>query len=336
MTIAWNIRLLFGFLLGALLSYYGTPIFRKAALSINLVDKPDGQLKRHEEAVPYLGGLSVYLAFLLSVSLAYEFDPQILALLLAGTIVLLLGFIDDFGVLSPAAKLMGQLVAVFVLVRAGIRIELVFLPEWVSLPLTVLWLVGVTNAFNLIDIMDGMAAGVGAVACLTLFAVNYINGDPAMAVLAACLAGSLIGFLRYNFQPARIYLGDAGSLFLGLMIGSLAMIGRYTDVSRAGALVPVIILGVPIFDTLFVMYIRRMRGIPVFLGSQDHFALRLRKWRLSIRQTVLLSYLVAVFLGFSALLMMHLPLTWAGAVFGVIVAAALVAALFLKRIDMGM
>jgi UDP-GlcNAc:undecaprenyl-phosphate GlcNAc-1-phosphate transferase len=336
MTFAWKVRLTLGFVLGFLFSYYGTPKFRKAAIAINLVDRPDGKLKTQQEPVPYLGGLSIFLAFLMAVSLAYEFDPQVLALLLSGTVVLLLGLIDDFGVLSPGAKLFGQLVAAFVLIRAGIMIKLVFVPVWLSLPLTVIWLIGVTNAFNLIDIMDGLAGGVAVICCITLFAVNYLNGDPIMAVMTVCLAGSLLGFLRYNFEPARIYLGDAGSLFIGLMIGALAMVGRYTDVSPVGALAPVVILGVPIFDTLFVMYIRYRRGMAVFLGSQDHFALRLRKWRLSIKQTVLLSYLASVLLGLAALAIMNLPMNLALAVFAGIMIILLLLALWLKKIDMTM
>ncbi len=330
----WVIRLVLGFFLGALLSYYGTPLFRRAAQAINLVDRPDGRLKTQAEAVPYLGGLAVYLAFLLSISLAYEFNPQVLALLLAGTIVLLLGLIDDFGVLTPRAKLFGQGVATYVLIRAGIRIDLVYLPRWADVALTVLWLIGTVNAFNLIDIMDGLAGGVAFCCCLALFAVNWLNGDMVMAFLSASLAGSILGFLRFNFQPAKIYLGDAGSLFLGLMIGAMAMIGRYTDTSPAGIFSPVLILGVPIFDTLFVMYIRWRRGIPVFLGSRDHFPLRLRKWRLGVRQTVLISYAASALMGAAGLVLMHLTLVWALTLFAAVVVLCLLAAVWLKKIDM--
>lgn len=330
----WIIRLILGFLIGLLLSYYGTPLFRKAALSIGLTDSPDGKLKKQKEPVPYLGGLAVYLAFLISISMAYEFSPQVLALLLAGTIVLLLGLIDDFGVLTPRAKLFGQAVAVLVLIRAGIQVKLVFLPIWITIPLTVFWLIGVTNAFNLIDIMDGLAGGVAFCCCLALFTVNYINGDMTTAFLTASLAGSIAGFLKYNLQPARIYLGDSGSLFIGLMIGSVAMIGRYTDTSHAGALAPVLILGVPIFDTMFVMYIRRRRGIPMFLGSPDHFPLRLRKWALSVKQTVFLSCVLSIGFGAAGLLVMHVTTFWSISAFAGAIAACVVAGAWLKKIDM--
>jgi UDP-GlcNAc:undecaprenyl-phosphate GlcNAc-1-phosphate transferase len=333
-TTAWMVRITLGFVLGGLLSWYLTPIFRRAALGIGLVDRPDGKLKRQTEPVPYLGGLAVYLAFLFAISLAYEFSPQILGLLLAGTIVLLLGLIDDFGVLSPGAKFIGQAVAAFVLIRAGISIDLVFLPRWVDLPLTVVWLIGVTNAFNLSDIMDGLAGGLALAAAATLLVVNLLNGDMVTALLSAGLAGSIAGFLPYNFQPARIYLGDAGSLFLGLMIGALAMIGRYTEVSPVGALAPVLILGLPIFDTIFVMYVRRRRGISMFLGSPDHIPLRLRKWRLSVRQTVLTSCGIGAALGAAGLVLMHLATVPALTLFTVVLLLVLFAAVWLKRIDM--
>jgi UDP-GlcNAc:undecaprenyl-phosphate GlcNAc-1-phosphate transferase len=336
MQVAWAIRIGLGFLLGALLAYYGTPIFRRAAQAINLVDRPDGRLKHQAEPVPYLGGLAVYLAFLLSVSLAYEFSPQVLGLLLAGTIVLLLGLVDDFGVLSPTAKFFGQAVAVYVLMRAGIRIDLKFLPVWVDWPLTVLWLVGITNAVNLTDIMDGLAGGVAFAACVSLCLVNILNQDPVMAFLTASLAGSILGFLPYNVRPARIYLGDAGSLFIGLMVGAMAMVGRYTQVSPAGALAPVVILALPIFDTLFVMFLRRRRGVSMFLGSRDHFPLRLRRMGLSVGKTVGLAWGLAALAGAAGLVLMHLPLTGAVVLFAAVLVAVLVAAVRLAAVDMGL
>ncbi len=330
------IRCALGAVLGALLAYWGTPLFRRAAISIGLMDRPDGGLKTQRESIPYLGGLAVYLAFLVAVSLAYEFSPQVLALLLAGTIALMLGLIDDFGVLSPKAKFFGQAVAAWVLIRAGIRIELTFLPDWISFPLTFFWIIGITNAFNLVDIMDGLACGIAFIGCLSLALVHFINGDMAVAFLASALAGSILGFLRYNFEPARIYLGDAGSLFLGLMIGSLAMVGRYTENSPVGALSPILILGVPIFDTLFVMYIRYRRGLSVFLGSKDHFPLRLRKWRLSVKQTVSLSWICAGLLGAVGLVLMQLSTGWGAALFLAVMVACILAAGWLKKIDMSL
>jgi UDP-GlcNAc:undecaprenyl-phosphate GlcNAc-1-phosphate transferase len=155
-----------------------------------------------------------------------------------------------------------------------------------------------------------------------------------VAVLLAALAGSLVGFLRHNFHPASIYLGDAGSLFVGLMLGALAMIGKYTTANPVALLAPVFVLGVPIFDTLFVMYIRKLRGIPVFLGSPDHFALRLRRWALSVPQVAALSYGVASVLGGIGIAIMFTDAEFALGAVGGTATLGVLAALWLKRIDM--
>jgi len=322
------------FVLSFLLGLYLTPTMREAAIRFQIVDRPDGRLKTQREPVPYLGGLAVYLAFLVTLALTFTFDRQVLGLLLGGTLVLLLGLIDDLGFLSPYVKLSGQLLAAFVLVKSGIRIELVFLPDWIELPLSIFWIVGITNAFNIIDIMDGLAAGVGCICALVLFYVAVLNDRPVIAIMAISMAGALAAFVRFNFHPARIYLGDAGSLFIGCMLGSLTMIGSYTVRNPIAFLVPVVLLGVPIFDMLFVSYVRWRRKMPVFLGSPDHFALRLRKWRLSTRQTVLASYALTVIFGLASVAIIHSSLIGAIAILVVIVAIAWGLGFFLKKIDM--
>ena len=322
------------FILALLLALYGVPLARRAALRFNVVDRPDGRLKQQASPVPYFGGLAVYLAFLVSLALTFEFRQDVLGVVLAGTLMVMMGLIDDFGVLTPGPKLIGQLVAVFVLIKSGIRIEIAALPDWLDLLLTVVWMVGIINAFNIIDVMDGLAGGVGIIACLWLFVVAVLNQDAMVAVMLAALAGSLVGFLRHNFHPASIYLGDAGSLFVGLMLGALAMIGKYTAVNPVAVLTPVLILGMPVFDTLFVMYIRWMRGVPVFWGSPDHFALRMRRWSLSVPQVAVISYTVALLLGGTGLLLMFVSLEVAAGLVGAAMALAFVAAFWLKRVDM--
>jgi UDP-GlcNAc:undecaprenyl-phosphate GlcNAc-1-phosphate transferase len=240
------------FLLACLLSVYLTPLMRQAALRFGIVDRPDGRLKNQAEPVPYLGGLAVYIAFLVTLAFTFTFDREVLGLLLGGTLLLLLGLVDDFGVLSPKVKLMGQFLAAFVMVKAGIKVQIVFLPDLVNIILSAFWIVAVTNAFNIIDIMDGLAAGVASVCCLVLSYVAIVNGRPVIAMMTLSLAGAMIGFLRYNFSPAKIYLGDTGSLFIGCMIASICLIGSYTAHNRIGILIPVVVLGVPLFDMLFV------------------------------------------------------------------------------------
>jgi UDP-GlcNAc:undecaprenyl-phosphate GlcNAc-1-phosphate transferase len=322
------------FVLGLAISLYTTPLAREAARRFGIVDRPDGDLKNHREPVPYLGGVAVGLSVLMALALTYQFSAEVLGVLLAGSAMLMLGLIDDLGALSPRAKLLGQLVAVAVLVKAGIVIRLVFLPEWVNLPLTVLWLLAVTNAFNLIDVMDGLSTSVGAVSALVLAAVSVFNGRFDAAAISLALAGALLGFLRYNRHPATVYLGDAGSLFTGLTLGALAMNASFTVNNRLAALGPALILGVPLFDMLFVMWVRWRRGKPVMLGSPDHVALRLRRWRLSVPATVAVNAAATAVLGGVAIAIMFLSLQGALVALGGLGVVALVAAAWLYRIDM--
>jgi UDP-GlcNAc:undecaprenyl-phosphate/decaprenyl-phosphate GlcNAc-1-phosphate transferase len=322
--------------LAALLAHLLTPVAIRIAGLYGLVDRPDGKLKRQSEPVAYLGGAAVYLAYVIALGLTYEFSREVLALLLAGTMVVLLGLVDDIGAISPRAKFLGQALAALVLIKAGIAIDIVWLPTFLDLLLSLVWLIGVMNAVNLIDIMDGLASGVCLIGALALLAVAALNGNYQIAILTATLAGALAGFVRHNFQPARIYLGDTGSLFIGLNLGALAMIGRYTEQSQIGLLAPLVILGVPVFDTLFVMYVRRRRGVSMFLGSPDHVALRLRRWRLSVRQTVAVSYATSALLGAAGVAVMLLDQRGALGVLGALAALGLGFALWLKRIDMGL
>jgi UDP-GlcNAc:undecaprenyl-phosphate GlcNAc-1-phosphate transferase len=325
------------FVLALVLALYTTPLMRTAAIRFGIVDRPDGRLKNQKEPVPYLGGIAIYLAFLLALTATLRFDStEVLGLLLAGSIIVILGLIDDFGVLTPRVKLAGQVVAVLTLMNSSIYIKLQFLPAWLALALSFLWLLAITNAFNIIDVMDGLAAGVAAAAAAVLFLVAVVNGRQTIAILLAALCGALIGFLRYNVHPAKIYMGDAGSMFTGLMLGALAMNNSYTRENMVASFAPVVILGVPVFDMLFVMWIRRRRGLPVMLGSPDHFALRLRRWRLSTRGTVLASWAATLVLGVLAVGMMLTSERVALAILGGITIASLGVGLFLKRIDMSL
>jgi UDP-GlcNAc:undecaprenyl-phosphate GlcNAc-1-phosphate transferase len=314
------------FVLAAGLALWLTPRVREAAIRFGIVDRPDGRLKSQQEPVAYLGGLSIYLSFLLALALTVPFSRETLGLLLAGSIVVLVGLVDDLGSLRPWTKLAGQTVAVLVLVKSGIYIKLTFLP----VPLAC------TNAFNLIDIMDGLSAGTALIASMGLIVVATLGGNAAAVFVLAALAGSCLGFLRYNFAPAKIYMGDCGSLFLGMMLGATAMNNAYTTTNRLAAVAPALILGVPLFDMLFVMYIRRRRGLPVMLGSPDHVALRLRKWRLTTRQTVVGSYVATALLGVAALAMSAASLTVATWILGGVTVVALGTAAWLKTIDMSL
>lgn len=323
------------------LALYFTPVLREAAQRFGIVDRPDGKLKTHGSAVAYLGGLAVYLAFLLTLGLSVAFERHELGLLLGASIVLLLGLIDDLKALSPAVKFLGQLLAAWVLLKAGIKIQITALdaylpdalpPDLLTDAATVVWIVGVTNAFNIIDVMDGLAAGVGAVVLLALSAVALATGQPGIAVFTASLAGALAGFLRFNFRPATIYLGDAGSMLIGFLAGAVAMTLSYTATNPFAVACPLLILGVPIFDTVFVMILRWRRGLPVFRGSPDHFAVRLRKAGVSSARIACGAYAASALLGLAALWLMHLGRRGSEILLGATAAAALAAGIAISRI----
>lgn len=305
------------------LSLYFTPLIRRGAIAYGVVDQPDGRLKVHKDPVAYLGGVAIYLAFLVAIAFTYTFDAEVLALLLSASIVVMLGLFDDLKVLTPEVKLAGQVVAALVLMKGGIMIRLTFLPEWALIGLTLLWLVGATNAINLIDVSDGLAAGTAAIAGSFLYGFAVWNGHTTIAMLTLALVGASLGFLAFNRPPATIYLGDAGSMFLGFMLGALAMKGHYTFNHRIGALAPAIILGVPIFDTFFVMGVRAVRRIPLMKGSPDHFAVRLRNHGVRPGIIALWAYAASTLLGLAALALCYVPRTWA---YGILAALTLISA----------
>jgi len=329
------IRLILGFLLAYLLARVGTPMAREAALRFGVVDMPDGGLKNHAEPVAYLGGLAVFMAFLMSLGMTFEFDHDVLALLLATAIVATLGLIDDFGVLTPRSKVLGQLVAVWVLLKAGVSVHLVYLPLWARILITVLWLVGMSNAMNLLDIMDGLASGFGIVAAYFLLLVAVINGRWIVAAFTLALLGALLGFLRFNFHPASVYLGDCGSLFIGLALGALAMVMDYTTRNPLGFIAPVFILALPLVDTAFVTVLRLRARRKIYHGSPDHIPLRLRR-RLGGRTvpTVLVLYGSSVVTGALGVLVLFLDVQQTLVLVAVSAVVGLSILVWLARVDM--
>lgn len=289
------------FVVAFALSLYFTPLIRRGAIAYNVVDNPDRALKLHAGPTPYLGGIAVFLSFLFALAFTYEFTSEVLGLLLSSSMLVMLGLFDDLKVLTPGVKLIGQVVAALVLIKSGVMIKLTFLPYWAALILTVVWLVALSNAINLIDVSDGLAAGVAAIAGLFLYIVAVWNKDTTFAMLTLALVGSVLGFLMFNRPPAKIFLGDSGSMFIGFTLGALAMNRHYTFNHVAGAAAPVIILGVPLFDTVFVIGARLARGIPVMRGSPDHFAVRLRNHGLHPGQIAVIAYGASGLLGSVAL-----------------------------------
>lgn len=324
------------FLLSLLLALYLTPFFRDAARRFGIVDAPDGKLKTQKDPVPYLGGIVVFTAVLIPVSLFLQFGDKISGLLLASSIIVLLGLIDDIGRLSPRVKLLVQVIAVFLMVKSGIRVRIEAFPPILCVALTFLWMIVMTNGFNLIDVMDGLAAGVATVSSLALAVVFVLQGNGIGVILCLSLVGALLGFLRYNRPPAQIYLGDTGSLLLGFLLGGLAVEGDYTAFNPYGWFTALGIFAVPLFEIAFVSYLRFRRGRSIFAGSQDHFSLRLRRWKLTREQTVSASCGAAAVAAAVGLLGMGLAPLPSLVAYGSIGLLFLAVAMWLKTIDMGL
>jgi UDP-GlcNAc:undecaprenyl-phosphate GlcNAc-1-phosphate transferase len=324
------------FLLAAGIVAFVTPLTIHVATIFRIQDAPDGRLKKHERATPYLGGLAVATGFVIAFSLlstSESIGQRALGILAGGFMMLLLGLYDDLINLKPLVKFLGQILAAAVLYKAGVAIELRMLAPWGNLVLTMLWVTGITNAFNIIDVMDGLASGVACIAALFLFVIASAVGDaPDVPFMAIVLAGSLVGFLRFNFTPARIFLGDTGSLFIGFMMGALSMLVSYSHHNPLAALSPLVLLAVPIFDTAFVALHRARQGIPFFRGSPDHFVLRLANSGRSVRRTVLGVYRTGIVLGLLTLLMVFGPGWIVPWVLGGTSAAALLAVALLSRL----
>lgn len=290
-------------------AFMGTPLVKRLAYRIKAVDKPAAR-KVHLKPMPRLGGLAICLGFWFAVLLTQELTREICALLGGGLLIILVGIWDDVKGVSPKTKLVVQVLAACIVLASGVRVNFMTHPlkgvidlGYLGYPLTVLWIIGVTNAVNLIDGLDGLAAGVAAIAAVTLGIVSLIEGVAAMAFAPFILAASILGFLRYNFHPAQIFMGDTGSLFLGFNLATMAIIGLTKSATVISLFLPIVILGIPIMDTLFAIIRRYSNGKPIFSADKDHLHHRLLALGLSHRHTVLAIYGVSVLLGVTAILM---------------------------------
>jgi UDP-GlcNAc:undecaprenyl-phosphate/decaprenyl-phosphate GlcNAc-1-phosphate transferase len=286
-------------LLAAGLAVYLAPILIAAAHRYGIVDRPKPPLKLHAEPVPYLGGLVVFVAFVLSLAVTFPFEPRVLAILLAASLVVSVGLVDDLGTLTPKDKFVGQIIAAVVLVKAGVKIDIAVVPFPIDELASVLWLATCMNAFNILDVSDGLATTAGLVGSAGATAIAIANGEPMIATLAAALGGACAGFLWFNKQPARMYLGDTGSMLLGAVLGALAMSGRYSEQNTVSAwFVPLALVAAPLFDLVLVVLARLRARRPIWYGSADHYAVRLKRAGWSARRVAWTTGLLgAAFLG---------------------------------------
>lgn len=287
-----------------------TPVIRKISLKRNIIDRP-GFRKIHGKIITRLGGVAIYVSFFTAASIFMLFNKslkgylfQFFGLFLSSTLIFFLGIYDDLKGANATKKFTVEILAAIILISFGIKINIVTNPFggvldlklW-SIPLTLLWLVLITNAVNLIDGLDGLAAGVSSIISLTLFLVAIHQKSIFIAGLAAALAGSSIGFLRYNFNPAKIFMGDSGSLFLGFMLAAMAIKGQQKSSTLVALLIPIMAMGYPIIDTLLAIIRRTVNKSSIFRADEEHIHHKLLKKGLNHKKAVLLIYAVTLCLG---------------------------------------
>src|SRR5262252_1548029 len=308
---------------------------RAFALRVGMVDLP-GPRKVHHAPIPLLSGLAMYVAVVAAVLLAFQGTArtQIAGILIGATLVAAVGILDDRGLLHHQVKLfVGMPVAAGILLFTGIRAQIFTVllggrsGEFLDSALTVLWVVGITASFSILDHMDGLCAGVAAVASAFFALLAYLNGQTLVTVLAAAVLGAATGFLRWNFKPAKIFMGDGGAMFLGFLMATLGLKLRLEQSSNlAGWLAPVLILGATIFDTTLVTISRSRRGLlPFAAPGKDHSAHRLANLGLGERGAVVAMYLGGAFSGGAAVLVAYLS-NWGAAVLGLLVTIAMLLA----------
>ncbi len=291
-----------------------TPGVILLAAKTGAMDAPDAR-KVHKKPIPRIGGIGIYAAFMVAmlsvlsfVDVTAEVKTEIIGLMVGGSLIVLVGVIDDYKNLPAKVKLVGQIIAAAVLVIAfDVRIDFITDPfgdyiytEWLAVPLTIFWIVGLTNTVNLIDGLDGLAAGVATIAAVTIMMVALQQSIMLVAVLTAALAGAAFGFLYYNFNPARIFMGDSGSMFLGFMLAGISVIGAVKSAATIALIVPILALGLPILDTTFAIVRRYRGGVPIFKPDKGHLHHRLLDLGFTQRQAVLLMYVISALLGLSA------------------------------------
>jgi UDP-GlcNAc:undecaprenyl-phosphate/decaprenyl-phosphate GlcNAc-1-phosphate transferase len=298
------------FVASAAISLGLTPLMLKVAVARRLLDHPHGH-KGHKSPVPYLGGVAIVVAFVVAVVVASLVSPpvggraQLLELLALAVGLTVVGLLDDLWNVNIGLRLGAELSAAVGLWASGVRIDL-FRSDAADLALTIVWVVGITNALNLLDNMDGLSAGVASIAATSLFVIAAANGQFLVAGLSIALAGCAIGFLRHNFHPAQIYMGDAGSLFLGFMLAALAIKLRFDAPTNVTFFVPVLVLGVPVFDTVLVTVMRILNHRSPLSGGRDHTSHRLVAVGIPVPVAVGLIYAATIALGWAALVMSRL------------------------------
>lgn len=322
--------LILAFIIAFIIAYATTPFVKEVARKVGAVDKPDGGRHIHKKPIPLLGGLAIFYGFVVSVLCLCDISMGVRGMILGSLVIIITGIFDDIYSLRPMVKLAGQILAALVMVLHGVVIYRLSMPTviapsgalelgFLSVPITIIWIVAVTNAVNLIDGLDGLAAGVSSIASMTLFCIAIIASENNIALITAALAGACFGFLPYNFNPAKIFMGDTGSMFLGFILSSVSIMGLFKAYAVISFVVPFLVLGLPLFDTGFAIFRRLKNHKPIMGADRGHLHHKLLDMGFSQKQTVGLIYLICTVLGLSAVVLIG-----AGAVRAIVLVAAII------------
>ena len=298
----------------ALIALITTPVVKSLAFKIGAVDVPKDNRRMHKHPIPRMGGLAIFLGFLLSVLIFMPLTGQIRGMMLGAVVIVVLGIFDDIYALGAKFKFLVQIVAALLAVMAGNEITILSNPNifssnpyWdlgiLSIPFSVLWIVAITNAVNLIDGLDGLACGVSTISSMTLLVIALVVSEPEVAILMAALAGGCIGFIPYNLNPAKIFMGDTGSTFLGYVLAVVSINGLFKSAAIISFAVPFLMLGLPIFDTCFAILRRVSKGQSPMAPDRGHIHHRLIDMGLTQKQAVAVLYVISAILGLSAVVL---------------------------------
>ena len=307
-------KMLAGPAVAFLICFLMTPQVKRFAENVGAIDVPNRR-RINDHPIPRMGGLAIFVGFVISVLLFVDMSTAVMGLLLGAVIIAVMGALDDILTLSPWIKLLGQILAALVVIRCGIVFDAISNPGflqggatlfigWLSYPLTVLWIVLCTNAVNLIDGLDGLAVGVSAISSASMMFVSLIVtiGADSVPLLLACLTGACLGFMPYNWNPAKIFMGDVGSQFLGFVLSCISIMGMFKFHTIITFLVPLLALAVPLFDTVFAFFRRILNGQSPFTADRGHIHHKLLDMGMNQKQVVAVLYGVSAALGFVAVL----------------------------------
>ncbi|KMT22787.1 MraY family glycosyltransferase [Clostridium cylindrosporum] len=297
-----------------IISFSATPLVKGLAIRVNAIDVPKDDRRVHKVPIPRLGGLAIYISFSLCSLAILGMQKNVLGVLLGGSLIVAMGIYDDIKPLKAIYKLIVQIIAALILISFNIKVHMITVPfdsagnavdvTFLAIPITILWVVGITNAFNLIDGLDGLACGICFISCLTLFGVAFYGDRYTAIVLTLILAGACLGFLPYNSNPAKIFLGDTGSQFLGFILAAISIEGAIKSTTALVVAVPILALGLPIYDTLFAMIRRKINNRPMMEADKGHLHHRLLEMGLTQKQAVYTMYILSSILGVSSIIAM--------------------------------